>query len=74
MRIVTVRPVAFVASVKQTPPCKKCKFFEKKTGACLLFFSQSPVEGSLVYFDAKQARLDERLCGSDGTLFKPLKK
>lgn len=50
-------------------PCEKCVYFDK--GNCLLFFSQNPVEGSLTFYSAKDARTDEKLCG--GKLFKGLK-
>jgi hypothetical protein len=56
----------FIAS-RQPPPCKHCKYFSK--GTCKLFFSQSPMSGELVYYDAETARLDKNLCGYDGRYF-----
>lgn len=50
------------------PPCKKCKYFDKETNSCKLFFSQSPMSGEVVYYDAEFTRMNDELCG--GKLFK----
>jgi hypothetical protein len=37
----------------------------------MLYFSQNPVDGGLVFFDADEARKDDNFCGPDGKYFKP---
>ena len=59
-------------ATRQPPSCKNCKYFESNSESCVLFFSQSPMNSEIVYYDADIARMDERLCGWNGKHFKHL--
>ena len=63
------RPPKISAVKLSNPPCEKCTYFQK--GTCMLFFSQNPVDGGLVFFSADEARKDDDYCGTEGKFFKP---
>ena len=56
-------------ATRKPPPCKNCKYYEKNENSCRLFFSQSPMSGELVYYDAEISRFEKNLCGWDGRYF-----
>lgn len=59
-------------AVRPPSSCANCKYFEKNTETCQIFFSQNSMSGEIVYYDADIARMDEFLCGWSGKHFKHL--
>jgi len=68
LRITPPKVPKILKKTSHYKPCDACTYFYK--GTCTLFFSQDPVGGELIFFDSDSARMDDKLCGPDGNLFK----